>query len=307
MTKRVVVVGGAGFIGTALSQTLLRHGYSVCILDLPKRLAFAAPLPEGVGSRAFSFPDLTGAEQHLTGADALIHLACTTTPANSMQPLSRDAAENIAPSVELFELAGRAGVGQVLFASSGGTVYGNPRQIPVPEDQAGGALSGYGVSKLAIENYLALEAGQAGFTGVSLRIGNPYGTYQLRGTAIGVIARYLAEAHAGRPLEVWGDGRVVRDYIHIEDVARAVLAALETPDLPSGAYNIGSGTGYSVNEIIDTVFKVLGKRTDVSYTPARGFDVDEIILDTGKFTSATGWRPGVGLESGVTLMLSELV
>ncbi len=306
MTKRIVVVGGAGFVGTSLSHALLKRGHEVCILDLPDRLAFAAPLPEGVEAKAFSFPDLTGAAALLDGAQALIHLACTTTPANSMQPLSRDAMDNIAPSVKLFEQAGQAGVEQVLFASSGGTVYGNPRQVPVSEEQAGGPLSGYGVSKLAIENYLALEAQQAGFTGVSLRIGNPYGAYQLRGTAIGVIGRYLAEAHAGRPLEVWGDGNVVRDYIHIDDVASAVVAALETPDLTSGAYNIGSGEGHSVNTIIQTVFEVLGTQTEVRYTEARGFDVGEIYLDTQKFRTATGWDVSFSLKQGIQSLCSAL-
>ena len=299
MTGRTILLGGAGFLGTAIARDLCDAGQDVLVLDLLARLTAAAPLLEGIETRAFAFPALDGLADCLAGADALVHLAWTTTPASSMQDLARDAAQNIAPSVALFQEAGRAGVGRVIFSSSGGTVYGDPETLPVPEHAAGGALSGYGVSKLAVENYLALEARQAGFTGVSLRVGNPYGPFQLRGTAIGVIANYLAQIHAGRAPEVWGDGTVVRDYIHIRDVAAAMRTALTAPDLPGGAYNIGSGTGHSSNDIFEAIRRTTGTGLELRHRPARGFDVDTIVLDTGRFRAATGWAPAVDLETGI--------
>lgn len=299
MTKRTAIIGGAGFIGTALAARLIEAGQSVHVLDLPSRLERAAPFLRDATSVAFDFPDLGGLNAALDGASAVVHLACTTTPASSMSPLSRDAMENIAPSVAIFEAAGRAGVKRVLFSSSGGTVYGNPERVPVREDDAGGALSGYGVSKLAIESYLRLEAQQAGFDGVSLRIGNPYGPYQLQGTSIGVIARFLSDVRDGRPLEVWGDGSVIRDYIYIDDVVQAMQVAIEAPTMPSGIYNIGSAEGKSLNEIIEVVADVTGRAPQVNYTPARGFDVAAIVLDNRLFRDTTGWAPQTSLSAGV--------
>ena len=299
MTGRVAIVGGAGFLGTALARGLCDTGNEVVVLDLPARLAAVEELFEGVETQPFAFPELDGIDAALEGVDALVHLACTTTPASSMADLARDAVENIAPSVALFQAAGRAGASRVIFSSSGGTVYGDPEVLPVPEAAAGGPLSGYGVSKLAIENYLRLEAGQAGFTGISLRIGNPYGPFQLRGTAVGVIANYLSQIHVGQAPEVWGDGSVVRDYIHISDVVAAVHRAISVPELASGSYNIGSGTGYSINDIFAAIRRVTGTMLALQHKPARGFDVDAIVLDTVRFREAAGWAPAVDIETGI--------
>lgn len=305
MSSKAAIIGGAGFLGTALAQRLRHAGSDVLVADLEERLAAATGL-SGIRTAAFAFPDLAGLERVLDGVDVLIHLSCTSTPASSMIDLSRDAAENIAPSVALFEAAGRAGVSRVIFASSGGTVYGTPAMLPVPEEAAGAPLSGYGVSKLAIENYLALAAARGGFTGISMRIGNPYGAFQLRGAAIGVIANYLIRVHRGEAPEVWGDGGVVRDYIHIDDVADAFLAAVEVPGLASGPYNIGSGAGMSINEIWRVIRGVTGTDLDLQYKPARGFDVEAVILDTTRFQAATGWQPRIGLREGIGSLWADL-
>lgn len=299
MSGRTVIIGGAGFLGTALAQGLLAEGRKVCVLDLPDRIDAVEDILEGVETLPFGFPALDGLDDALVGVETLIHLACTTTPASSMQDMARDAAENIAPSVAIFQAAGRAGVSQIIFASSGGTVYGDPTILPVPENAAGGPLSAYGVSKLAIENYLHLTAKQTGFTGISLRIGNPYGPFQLRGTTVGLIANYLAQVHAGYAPEVWGDGSVIRDYIHISDLVSAVSGVLATRDLKSGAYNVGSGEGRSIIEIYAAICQITGTSLDLKYRPARGFDVSEIYFDTTRLRAATGWAPRVSLEAGI--------
>lgn len=299
MRGRTVIIGGAGFLGTALAQGLLAEGREVCVLDLPDRFGSVEGLLKGVEILPFGFPTLEGLDDALVGAKSLIHLACTTTPASSMRDMARDAAENIAPSVAVFQAAGRAGVSRVIFASSGGTVYGDPEVLPVPEYAAGGALSAYGVSKLAIESYLRLSAKQAGFTGISLRIGNPYGPFQLRGTTVGLIANYLTQIYAGYAPEVWGDGSVVRDYIHIGDVVSAASAVLNTPGLESGAYNVGSGEGRSVTDIYAAICRITGTSLALQYKPARSFDVDAIYFDTTRLRAATDWFPRVDLEAGI--------
>lgn len=306
MTGPVVIVGGAGFIGTSLARALTARGTPVRVLDRPHRLERSAALLVGIEKAMFEFPDTLGIERHLQGASALIHLTCSSTPASSMQSLRRDADENIAPSVTLFEAAGAAGVQKVLFSSSGGTVYGDIDRFPIVENTPLAPLSGYGASKVAIETYLQLAARRDGFCGVNMRIANPYGPYQLSGAPIGIIARYLTLMARGQPLTVWGDGEVVRDYIHINDTTQAILALLDEKDLVSGAYNIGSGTGISVKDIITALSQTTGLHPQVDYTPARGFDVKRIVLDTDKITQATGWSPETGLVDGVAQLWDVL-
>ena len=298
MTGPVIIVGGAGFIGTALAQALNARGTPVRVLDRPHRLERSAHLLTDIEQAVFEFPDTLGIERHLQGASALIHLTCTSTPSSSMQSLRRDADENIAPSVTLFEAAGAAGVQKVFFASSGGTVYGDTDHVPIIEKTPLAPLSGYGASKVAIESYLQLAARRDGFCGVNMRIANPYGPYQLSGAPIGIIARYMTLIAKGEPLTVWGDGEIIRDYIHIDDTTRAILALLDQEDLPSGAYNVGSSTGVSIKDIIETLSKITNTQPKIDFTPARGFDVHRIVLDTDKITQATGWMPQISLLDG---------
>jgi UDP-glucose 4-epimerase len=295
---RVVIVGGAGFIGTAVALGLRRDGCDVAVLDSPRRIDRVRDLLSGIECHPFDFSS-GDARPFLRSGDVLVHLACPTNPASSMRSFGHDAESNILPSIRLFDAAADAGVRRVVFASSGGTVYGAPRRLPVREDEMSAPLSAYGVSKVAVEQYLSLYRG---FLPISLRIGNPYGEYQLRGTTIGVMARYLRAALDGDAIEVWGDGSVVRDYIDIDDVVSAFRLALAVEDLPAGAYNIGTGTGTSVAEIIDIISDLSHRRLEIRRLEARGYDVPSIILDPGRFAQATGWSPKTGVVEGLGRM-----
>ena len=291
---RVLIVGGAGFLGGELATRFVADGFDTVVLDTAPRLAHRLPVP-GVDALAFDFVGDAG-RVALPAADALVHLGCTTNPALSMRDLPYDAESNIGPSLRLFDAAAAAGIGRVVFASSGGTVYGAPRRLPVHEDDAPAPLSGYGVSKWAIERYLALNDR---VRGVSLRVSNPYGPRQLGGAAVGVIARYVGCVARGEPLQVWGDGRIVRDYIAVEDVAAAFATAVARPSFAHASYNIGSGEGRSINEIIEAVFAAAGRRVPVDYQPGRAYDVPEIVLDSARFVDETGWSPRISLAEGV--------
>lgn len=301
---RVVIVGGAGFIGTALAVSMRRHGHATLVLDTAPRLDAAASKLAGTASSVFDFSSPGDARDHLDGADTLVHLGCTTNPAQSMDAMVWDAESNIAPSVRLFDAAATAGVRRVVFASSGGTVYGAPARLPVAETDPTNPLCAYGVSKLAIEKYLALYTA---FEGISLRPANPYGPYQLGGALVGVIAHYVAAVANGSPIQVWGDGSVTRDYIAIEDVCEAFTAAATHPGLASGAYNIGCGHGSSLNEIIQTVFAAADRSVPVDYTAARDYDVPAIVLDCAKFRQATSWTPRTTLDDGIKALWLERV
>lgn len=299
---RIVIVGGAGFIGTALATSMKQCKLQPVVLDTQHRLARSSAWLRTIDTVQYDFAAGMDVERHLAGADALVHLACTTTPGSSMVDISRDAQSNIVSSIRLFDACARAGVDRVVFASSGGTVYGAPVRLPVVETDAARPLSAYGVSKLAIENYLSLYSQ---FSGISLRVANPYGAYQLQGSAVGVIARYIMAVMDGRSPEVWGDGTVVRDYIAIEDVASAFLCALTSEEIRPGAYNVGSGVGRSISQVIHAIQEVAGETVKAKFFPGRPYDVREIVLDTNRLSKATGWSCKVPFLEGVARLWQE--
>lgn len=301
---RFVIVGGAGFIGTALTRALLAHGHDTLVLDTAARLTTAAAKLARASTAAFDFSRDTHAGDFLQGADGLIHLGCTTNPAQSMENIIWDADSNIAPSVRLFDAAAAAGIHRVVFASSGGTVYGAPERLPVVETDPTNPLCAYGSSKLAIEKYLALYTS---LQGISLRPANPYGPYQLGGTRVGVIANYVAAVFDNKPIEVWGDGSVIRDYLAIEDLVEAFRLASTSPHTAAGSYNIGSGEGASIKDVIDTIFSVTGREVDVHYKHGRAYDVPAIVLECSKFKEAASWSPRINLHDGISALWEEYI
>jgi UDP-glucose 4-epimerase len=299
---RVALIGGAGFIGCAVASALAARGMSPVLFDIPARLAATADLVPDAERVPFDFALDADAAPVLGGFDALAHLGATTHPARSMDSMVYDAASNIPTSVRLFEAAAERGIERLVFASSGGTVYGSPSRLPVRESAPTNPLSAYGVSKLAIEHYLALIPG---VQGISLRLANPYGSFQLRGSAIGVIARYARRIAEGQPLEVWGDGSVVRDYIAVEDVAEAFVAAL-CGRLPAGTFNVGSGEGVRLDEIIALLFATSGRTVPVEYLPARRFDVPSIVLDCAALRAQAPWVPRIALAEGIASLWRDV-
>lgn len=297
---RVLIVGGAGFIGCALASRLKDIGIECSVLDSSRRIARSRDLLANVECVVFDYtqddPERVFGGTGVGMGTALVHLGCATTPARSMQSLEFDARSNIVSSLRLFDAAESAAIGKVVFASSGGTVYGAPGALPVSESAPTQPISAYGISKLAIEQYLSLYKS---ITGISLRIANPYGPYQLRGVPVGVIARYVQALRSGEDIEVWGDGGIVRDYIAIEDLVDAICRALCTVDIAPGAYNVGSGFGASINDVIQLLFTAADRRARVRYLEARKYDVPAIILHSDKLGTATGWTPATPLGEGL--------
>lgn len=300
---RVVINGGAGFIGLALLEKLKAASVDISVADTPLRIERVRGLLRDVelipgDLNAVSF-------DHLKTADTLVHLAWSSQPSNSMSAIAEDANSNIVGSVKLFERALAAGIETIIFASSGGTVYGNTNQLPIVETAPLAPVSAYGVSKLAVERYLQLMSFHAQVKGISLRVGNPYGPYQLHGVPIGLIANFLLQLGKGNPLRIYGDGQIVRDYVWIGDVADAFLSAIQL-DIPSGEYNIGSGYGYSINEIANLIQEVSGTRSDRTYVDHRSFDAQKVVLSVAKFTAATNWHPNMPIKEGLNRMLEAM-
>ena len=295
--SKVLVLGGRGFLGRHLSEQLLREGASVRILDRTSAdFVEKEGVLENVESVQGDFVEGHGLAQALHGVDLVYHLVSTTVPSGSNANPIEDVNSNLIGTLRLLDMMRCAGVKKIVYASSGGTVYGNPQFLPVPEAHPLRPISSYGVVKVAIENYLHLQSELNGLTANILRISNPYGMHQNRIGAQGVIATFVSKLMNDEPIEIWGDGSVVRDYIYATDVARALLLAGRRSR--SGVFNIGSGIGHSINDVLRLIREQTGLDGEVRYLPNRRFDVQRTYLDIERARVELGWQPQYSLEEG---------
>ncbi|MFP6794408.1 MAG: NAD-dependent epimerase/dehydratase family protein [Pseudomonadales bacterium] len=305
--KRCVVLGGCGFLGSVISRHLVENGWKVRVFDQKGintwRLETILNEIELVTGDFLNTSDLANAVRDMP---TVLHFIGTTIPQSSMSDIQFDIETNIAATVRLLDIV-RGNEGQrIIFASSGGTVYGmNHNQDPLLETDPTEPIVSYGVSKLTIEKFLQLFGHNFGVPYVILRIANPYGESQSVDQPQGAVGVFLNRSVSGQKIEIWGDGSVVRDYIYESDVASAVNAVLTTDKL-SGIYNIGSGIGTSLNSLLDVIREVTGLPCEVVYHGSRKFDVPSNILNIGKIRRDFGWSPGIGLSEGIRQMVSVL-
>jgi len=295
---KAVLLGGSGFIGAHLARTLLDAGDTVISVD--RQLPVHAPRWPGVDYRLGDMhqPDSSALTDALAGADIVYHLAWRFLPAESNAQMQADIAANLAGTVRLLEACVAQRVGRVIFFSSGGTVYGPAQVVPIPETHPTEPRSSHAILKLAVEKYLALFGQLHGLDYVILRPGNPFGPYQDPGRGQGVIPAFLAQAAAGQPLDVWGDGRVVRDYFYVGDLAEAAWLAGRTAASRT-VYNIGSGVGRSLADVIAALERLLDRPLPVQHHPARTVDVPVNVLDITKARTRLDWSPQVPFEEGL--------
>ncbi len=237
-------------------------------------------------------------EAAVAGCDVVFHLVSTTLPKMSNDDPIYDVESNLVGTLRLLSLAVRCGVRKVVFVSSGGTIYGVPARIPIPEEHQTEPLVSYGIAKLAIEKYLHLYWYLHKLDYCVLRLGNPFGERQRVDTAQGAVAVFLRKALDGEPVEVWGDGSVTRDYVYIEDVVDAFVKAAQHDGDPR-IFNIGSGEGRSLNAVLSCIEDVLGHPVERRYLPGRRFDVPVNVLDIGRARRVLGWEPRVSFREGL--------
>lgn len=298
--KRCLVLGGRGFIGSHLVDALLDQGYVVRCFDLPH----VAPLGDShLTTPAFelyegdfsSEADLANA---LEGCDICYHLVSTTLPKSSNTDPVFDVESNVLGTVRLLTHAVKSGLKKIIFVSSGGTVYGVPTQVPILETHSNDPVCSYGITKLAIEKYLGLFHQLHGLDYTVLRLANPFGERQRTHASQGAVAVFLGKVLRGEPVEIWGDGSVVRDYIHIADVVDALLISLNKTT-GEHVFNIGAGRGYSLNELLDAIEKATGRVADRRYLPGRVFDVPVSVLSVERAKQVLGWVPKIDFEHGL--------
>jgi len=237
-------------------------------------------------------------EKVVDGADVVIHLVGNTVPQSSNDNPRFDVDAHIGPSLTLLDLCVKHKVGQVIFTSSGGTVYGVAGDQPIVENQLTMPISSYGIQKITIEHYLRLYQRLHGLNSTVLRVSNPYGPGQGIGRNQGLIAMVCHKILHNSPVEIWGDGSVVRDYIYVQDLVSAIEKSILHV---SGfeVFNVGTGIGSSINHVLE-LFRDLGYgKFQVDYRPARAVDIPTNILDITKFSTQFSWRPQYLLSEGI--------
>lgn len=294
---RILVLGGNGFIGTHVLDELLAAGHRVRVFDRSPE-AWRAPIPE-VTYYLGDFANTPLLAEALHGVDAVIHLISTTVPSTSNLDPVADIQSNLECSVRLFQLMKQAKVDRIVYLSSGGTVYGIPSALPIPEAHPLNPICSYGIVKLAIEKYLGMFEHLYGLLPLIIRPSNPYGPRQGHQGIQGVVSTFMHKIMAGERISIWGDGSVKRDYFYISDLAKACRLAVESGAV--GVINAGSGSGQTLTALVSAIEDAVGKKAEIEYLAPRSYDVPEVVLDIGKAGSLLDWRPAVSLEAGLRM------
>lgn len=296
---KCVIFGGGGFIGSTIADRLLKDGHELRIFERPRVVPYrefkSSEKIEWVTGDFSSTHDVSDA---VDGADVVLHLVSTTLPKGSNDDPIYDVQTNVVASLQMLSAMVARKVGRIVFISSGGTVYGNPVYLPIDEKHPTDPLVSYGITKLAIEKYLHLFEHLHGIRAISLRVANPYGERQRIETAQGVVGVFLHRAISGIPLDIWGDGTITRDYIHVSDVAEAFVRAIDYSG-DKRTFNIASGVGVSLNELIGMLENVLGKQIERNYMPRRPFDVPASVLCNKLAIEELNWAPRISMSSGI--------
>jgi UDP-glucose 4-epimerase len=295
---RILVTGGAGFIGSHVVDAALAAGHSVAVLD-----------NLSTGSRAQVNPAARFHEVDLTDRHTLArvlkeeqpavvnHHAAQTSVRISVDDPTADAQVNIAGSLNLLEECRHAGVAHVIFSSTGGAMYGEAEIVPTREEYPAWPVSPYGIAKLSVEHYLYYYRHQYGLAYTVLRYANVYGPRQNPHGEAGVVAIFSERLLGGRPAVIYGDGEQTRDYVFVGDVVQANLRVLESRT--AGTFNIGTGVEATVNQIYQILAEAAGVTRPPEYAPGRPGEQRRSALDARHATNVLGWRPSVPLVDGL--------
>jgi UDP-glucose 4-epimerase len=296
---KCLILGGGGFIGSAIVDRMLAEGHSVRVFERPRVVPYRGFAQtedlEWFAGDLLSAHDVSGA---LDGVDTVIHLVSTTLPKGSNEDPIYDVQTNLVGTLQILNLMVQRKTSRIIFVSSGGTVYGAPRYLPIDEQHPTEPQVSYGITKLAVEKYLLLFEQLHGVRATILRLANPYGERQRVETAQGAVAAFLQRALLGQCVDIWGDGSVIRDYVYIGDVADAFACAVKYEG-PRSVFNIGSGRGTSLNELLAIVESTLGVVVERRYLASRPFDLKVNVLNVALAEQELKWKERFSIEEGI--------
>jgi UDP-glucose 4-epimerase len=292
------LIGGGGFIGVHVANTLLAQGRKITVLDTrpaPIHLSKIAKYVVG------DYGHQETLRRALADVDTVINLSYASVPSTSIEDPIQDILCNLPAAVRLFETACDYAIRKIVVISSGGTVYGPPERLPLTEGHATNPISPYGVTKLAIEKYGHMFHRLNELPVVTVRPANAFGERQNPFVGQGFIATAIAAILSLKGIALYGPHGTIRDYVHVEDVASGIVAALDH-GLPGAIYNIGSGKGRSNKEVLDEIrpyAESLGLPLQIKTLPARRFDVEANVLDSTKLYDDTGWVVRIPFQEGI--------
>lgn len=298
---KVLVTGGLGYLGRHVVRALLGAGREVVILDHSDREASASPRCRVVRDdfrRVGDHPDV------LKDSACVVHLAWSSVPATSAQDPVADVQDNVAGTVGLLEACVRHGVPKIVFSSSGGTVYGRHQYLPIDEVHPTRPANLHGAMKRSVEAYLDAWYETRGLDYTALRIGNLYGPFQRYRTRFGAVSTFIRQVVREEEIEIWGDGKVIRDYVFVDDVVSAVVAAVEQT-FEEKVFNVGTGRGCDLNELVAIIERAAGRKAKVRHESPRGIDVPASVLDARLLRRRSGWQPRTTLEEGIRAILEN--
>lgn len=300
----ILTLGGNGFIGSHFVSQAVAAGHEVSVLSRRESPANKHTRPfrhlRGDLNELFEHPEW------LRGVDAICHAAWSTVPKTAAADTLGDIQTNVVGLVKLLDMIERvSSIRQLLFLSSGGAVYGSVNsEKPIPESHILEPISAYGIGKLAAEKYCGLFSKANGLSTTIIRPSNPYGEGQLSLGLLGVVSTFVHHAKNDSAAHLYGDGTIVRDFLHVEDLAGLMLVALEK-NIP-GIYNCGHGKGFSLAQVIESVEKASGRRLKLVQHPARSFDPPKIVLDTTLAKGTFGWDAEIDFDTGIDRLYDSL-
>lgn len=298
--KNILITGGNGFIASHLVDTLAASGHKVTVLDVYPRPYDS--LPQGVNFVQGTLQDIHLVRRTLEDhrIELVYHAAWANIHETALKDPVADVQTNLVASINLLSACQDTGVKRVIYLSSGGTVYGLPKHIPIPEDHPTNPINAYGITKLTVEKYLHMFHHLYGLEYTILRPSVPYGPRQNPFHHQGVVTVFIYKALTQEPVTIFGDGEVVRDYFYIGDLTRALETSKDLVFDPSNnTFNLGGMQPHSLNELVKKIESALGKKMLVNHVPARKFDVPHILLDTSLAQASLNWKPAVSLEEGI--------
>jgi len=300
-----VIIGGGGFIGSHITEALLNVGDEVIVFDKPDARYLKVLFNQGAKIVPGNFLDTNDLKSAFSNADLVFHLVSSTVPKTSNENPVFDIETNLIGTVNMFSVAKSAGVKRIIFSSSGGTVYGLPTKIPIREDHPTNPICSYGIVKLAIEKYAHLFWKLYGLDYRVIRISNAYGERQPMNASQGVLPMIIGNAMKGANISIWGDGSVIRDYVYVSDVANA-FRKVSLFRGEQRIFNIGSGLGLSINDLIRRTEAILGRQLTIDYQKGQDYDVPVNILDVSLANKLLQWKAKTNINEGILRSINYL-
>ncbi len=293
----ILLIGGSGFIGTHIVERLDRNEHQITVFNRSKN-RFVDEL-DNIEYIYGDFSDIILIKKALKGIDIVYHLLSTTVPSTANNSPLYDVQSNLEGTIRLLDALEGSSVRRIVYSSSGGTVYGNPEYVPIDEQHPLRPIGSYGITKVAIESYIQLYAKKLNISYMIVRPSNPYGPRQSFKGIQGVVSTFLYKAIKKENLTVWGDGKAIRDYIYITDVADFFIESGLSKE--EGIFNLGSGEGHSINDIIEMIDHIVSMKSTIEHLKFNSFNVKEVVLNIDKAKSVFSWKPKISLFEGIKL------